>query len=474
MRDTIWLRKAQQSDRNEIVMMYKAVIKDMIDKRIYQWDEIYPDAVTIEDDIKKEQLYIAELDSRIVSAFVLNREYDEEYKEGAWRYPRANFYVLHRFCVNPKVQGKKIATRVLYLIEDLLREWGVEAIRLDAFSGNPVALHLYEKSGYKRTGQVNFRKGMFYLLEKWIANSTTCLDPYWDRTVDLLVEINRSLYPEGISSDGIRIVYLNPGKTSTQINSKNIQLKEPSILVLKEGETLRSESGECNFIVYLKPSALNDLFTYECIHSGDIYKLEGTTTYQDFYLLKPIYQLPIEQRILKVDSTLSVSIQAIVNKMHRVLQEQVDGFWPCRSRSYCIQLLFLLQSFMSEFQLEMGMINQETREKTKAEFVHEIIQYMNEHIGDKISIGILEQKFAINRNKINQLFVEVTGETVIAYLIRIRIKLASHLLKNTEVPIYEVGLRVGFTDSSYFTKTFKKVIGKSPKDYREDSLIVSP
>lgn len=474
MRDTICLRKAQQSDKNEIVMMFKAVIKDMIDKEIYQWDETYPDAVTIEDDIREEQLYIAELDSHIVSVFVLNRDYDEEYQNGIWRYKRANFYVLHRFCVNPKVQGRKIATRVLYMIEDLLREWGAQALRLDAFSCNPGALHLYEKAGYTRTGQVNFRKGVFYLFEKWIAKSTACLDQYWDRTVDLSVEMNRRLYPEGIPTSGIRIVYLIPGETYTQVNTKNIQLKEPSVLVLKEGETLSSESGVCSFIVYLEPSVLNDLFTYECIHSGAIYELEGTTTYQDFYLLKPIYQLPIEQRILKLDSNLSVSILAIVNKLHRVLQEQVDGYWPCRGRSYCIQLLFLLQSFMSEFSLEMNMINLETREKTKPELVHEIIQYMNEHIGDKISIGILEQRFAINRNKINQVFAEVTGETVIAYLIRIRIKLASHLLKNTEVPVYEVGLRVGFADSSYFTKTFKKVIGKSPKDYREDKGVVSP
>lgn len=101
------------------------------------------------------------------------------------------------------------------------------------------------------------------MFEKWIAKSTTCLDPYWDRTVDLSVEMNRRLYPEGIPTIGIRIVYLNPGGTSTQVNTKNIKLNEPSILVLKEGETLSSESGVCSFIVYLEPSVLNDLFTYE-------------------------------------------------------------------------------------------------------------------------------------------------------------------------------------------------------------------
>jgi ribosomal protein S18 acetylase RimI-like enzyme len=51
-------------------------------------------------------------------------------------------------------------------IEETLRARGVKAVRLDAFSLNPFALRLYERLGYEKTGEVTFRKGLFYLYEK--------------------------------------------------------------------------------------------------------------------------------------------------------------------------------------------------------------------------------------------------------------------------------------------------------------------
>ena len=57
----------------------------------------------------------------------------------------------------------------MQLIEDILRTRGIETIRLDAFSLNPIALKMYEKLGYQRVGEVTWRKGLFYLFEKKIA-----------------------------------------------------------------------------------------------------------------------------------------------------------------------------------------------------------------------------------------------------------------------------------------------------------------
>jgi len=53
--------------------------------------------------------------------------------------------------------------------EGVLINMGIKSVRLDTFSENPAALRLYEKLGYKNTGRVNFRKGLFYLFEKSLS-----------------------------------------------------------------------------------------------------------------------------------------------------------------------------------------------------------------------------------------------------------------------------------------------------------------
>lgn len=52
------------------------------------------------------------------------------------------------------------------MIEDLLKKQRVQSIRLDAFSLNPYALKMYEALGYEKVGEINWRKGTFYLCEK--------------------------------------------------------------------------------------------------------------------------------------------------------------------------------------------------------------------------------------------------------------------------------------------------------------------
>jgi RimJ/RimL family protein N-acetyltransferase len=42
---------------------------------------------------------------------------------------------------------------------------GYNTIRLDAFSGNPAVVALFERLGYRRAGSVHFRKGEFYCYE---------------------------------------------------------------------------------------------------------------------------------------------------------------------------------------------------------------------------------------------------------------------------------------------------------------------
>ena len=53
----------------------------------------------------------------------------------------------------------------MYHIHNECREYGITAVRLDAFTENPYALALYENLGYQKRGEAEWRKGKFNLYE---------------------------------------------------------------------------------------------------------------------------------------------------------------------------------------------------------------------------------------------------------------------------------------------------------------------
>ena len=166
MNKDIIFRTARQEDLKPIHEVYKNAIETMERNGINQWDSIYPNEEVIQNDIISGQMLLGEVDGKIASIFTINQDYDTEYKDGNWQYADASFSVVHRLCVNPDFQGKGIGKKTVLHIEAILRDKEVETIRLDAFSLNPVSVKMYEGLGFKKAGEVNWRKGLFYLYEK--------------------------------------------------------------------------------------------------------------------------------------------------------------------------------------------------------------------------------------------------------------------------------------------------------------------
>lgn len=160
------IRKAELGDLNIIIDIFKNAINEMNDNNISQWDEIYPTSEILKEDILKKEMYVGIKGDTIVSVIVVNNEFDEQYKNGDWKYADESFAVVHRLCVNPIYQNQKIGQATMSMLEEILKKDGIESIRLDAFSLNPYALKMYRALGYQKVGETNWRKGLFYLLEK--------------------------------------------------------------------------------------------------------------------------------------------------------------------------------------------------------------------------------------------------------------------------------------------------------------------
>jgi two-component system response regulator YesN len=66
------------------------------------------------------------------------------------------------------------------------------------------------------------------------------------------------------------------------------------------------------------------------------------------------------------------------------------------------------------------------------------------------------------------MFSRQLGETMTEYLNGIRIKKACELLSDVEYKVYQIGEMVGIPDAHYFSRIFKKQMGMTPTEYRNN------
>ena len=157
---------ARKTDLNELLSLFRAATRQMDKQGIFQWDELYPDEGILSEDVARGNMTIGMIEGRIAVAFMLDYCEDSDYESAHWRCRETQIVVLHRLCVHPDFQGQGIAQQAMNYLENEVRSHGRKTIRLDAFSQNPAALHLYESRGYQKAGSIQYRKGLFYLYEK--------------------------------------------------------------------------------------------------------------------------------------------------------------------------------------------------------------------------------------------------------------------------------------------------------------------
>lgn len=105
------------------------------------------------------------------------------------------------------------------------------------------------------------------------------------------------------------------------------------------------------------------------------------------------------------------------------------------------------------------------------DIVRDAMKYIGANYMKNITLGDVAKQVNVSRTYFSQIFKEETGENYIDYLNKIRIQKAKELMKFNRYKSYEISERVGFQDSSYFSKIFKKIENKTPSEYIKDIKI---
>lgn len=102
--------------------------------------------------------------------------------------------------------------------------------------------------------------------------------------------------------------------------------------------------------------------------------------------------------------------------------------------------------------------------------IRHIKAYIDEHYRENISLKSIASRFYINPVYLGQLFKKTYGVYFNDYVLRLRVEEAKRLLRQTDLRIYEIADRVGFSNADYFVTQFEKIEGMTPTEYRNKWL----
>jgi AraC-like DNA-binding protein len=93
-------------------------------------------------------------------------------------------------------------------------------------------------------------------------------------------------------------------------------------------------------------------------------------------------------------------------------------------------------------------------------------EYIDAHLDEKISIGSLADAIGLSMFHFARAFKQSEGVTPHDYLVRRRVARAMELRADTNIPLSEIAMAVGFSDQSHCARRFREIVGVCPRDYR--------
>jgi len=112
-------------------------------------------------------------------------------------------------------------------------------------------------------------------------------------------------------------------------------------------------------------------------------------------------------------------------------------------------------------------ISIESTDKKTVYFV-QVLEYLNKELHKHISLDDIASHINLSKSQLNLIFKEKTGLSPVQFFIRLKIQKACRLLNLTDLQINEIAIKVGYEDPYFFTRIFRKIMGVSPSQYRNN------
>ena len=148
------IRLAFPNEVNAVMKVIEDAKKTLAQSGSDQWQNGYPNADIIIDDIISGQAYVALEEGEVIAYVAVTRSPESAYDaiyEGSWQGGEPEYLVFHRIAVAAANQGQKVAQTFL---EGLIEGFDYLDFRSDTHAENKVMQHIFEKLGFEKVGKV--------------------------------------------------------------------------------------------------------------------------------------------------------------------------------------------------------------------------------------------------------------------------------------------------------------------------------
>ena len=256
----------------------------------------------------------------------------------------------------------------------------------------------------------------------------------------------------------LSIIY--EGTAKFEVGDSSFEAVGPCFVCFDESEApnlLKKRGVKCDSI-YFKPTFLNINMTFSRIHSGNY---EHLALKHDMFLLKPFtdkirYVFPVFDENIE-------NLKRLFSLIRNELKEQPDWYWSCRSRSYFMEMMLLLER-------TYGLIGQNdpigNANKILNPHLKKAVIYIENNYRDVVTLEDVVKAASLSHSSLTQLFKGELEMTPIEYVWHHRLVVAKKFLEFTNLPIKDIASRCGFKTTQHFSRKFGEGFGCTPNTFR--------
>lgn len=236
-----------------------------------------------------------------------------------------------------------------------------------------------------------------------------------------------------------KILLFFSGNVSYFIEGRTYKLQPGDIVLVPSGTihkpVVNTDSRYERIIIYLS----NEYFSNELLPLQNCFSTQSTN----------------ESSILRTSQRKNPFLP--VNALKHSFTEK-DSYQSIIQNSLLTQLLVYINRFLAKHQPQADMIS------TSNETILAILQYINNHLTENLSVDCIAAAFYLNRSYIMHLFKAETGDTLNHYITNKRLFQAQMMMSSGK-SLTDICYACGFSSYSAFYRSYKAKYGVSPKSF---------